>query len=494
MRIKKYPLQKSITTIVVFLALNGCASLTHFNKERSLEDNKAFFVDAKQRSIYKFKRWESYDKKKDGGHYWEGFCAEPAPSAISALATTLGIDLTVAGKGELGVSQALAEGVGSIGIRTAAIEALRDIMYRNCEAYAMGGMSPAGLETLQRRFQSTMVAILAIEQLTGAVRSPATIIVSETSSGSPEAVVDLTNKTEVARISLLDAKESEVKLKESLDKKTKLKVATEQKKKDEKSKIDELEAKSSRTAEEDKKLLEYKKVFETTSATLIQNETDEKASKTKFILAQQITKDRDQMFKALDASRVATLTGGGVASTTGKIETLQKGALSDIATEKVAEAVQGIVEKTLAMNYSDEVCTTIIGQNPDSPPQKGSPLWVCNALLISEKQLNPLQRKRLGIIDESPGIYPDTISLAVPKPYRFSIKIPGKDKIISVSFSKINPNPNPGLVTKLQKIPNNGLMLYTFEIVTNLSLGKYEVKVNTGINTPAYLYTFDVKS
>lgn len=45
-------------------------------------------------------------------------------------------------------------------------------MYRNCEAYALGGASSIGLGTLQRRFQSTMVAILAIEQLTGAVRVP----------------------------------------------------------------------------------------------------------------------------------------------------------------------------------------------------------------------------------------------------------------------------------------------------------------------------------
>jgi len=363
--------------------LNGCASFTHYNKERTLSEDSAVFIDAKQRGVYKAKRTETTGEGADKAIVtWEGVCAEPSPDAISSLAATLGVDLSLTDKGNLGVSQSLAEGVSSIGIRTAAIEALRDIMYRNCEAYALGGVSSIGLETLQRRFQSTMVAILAIEQLTGAVRAPAITIVSESSAGSPDAIVDLTNKTEAARIALNSAKESETKSKDNYEKSTKDKEATEKKIADGKDEADRIRALPSASDDEKKKLKEHD---ELTSIHLAKNKADEDSAKKEYETAQATTKEREQALKALDASRVAALTGGGTASTSSKIETLAPNvALSDAATQSVATAVTDIVKTTIGLSYSTEVCTTLIGHYPNVKPIKNSPLWACTALLASK--------------------------------------------------------------------------------------------------------------
>ena len=358
--------------------ISGCASMTHYTEEVTAGGNKVFFIDAKQRGVYSVK------KTNNGTISWEGVCAEPAPDAISSLAATLGVDLTLTDKGKLGVSQSMAEAVGSIGIRTAAIEALRDIMYRNCEAYALGGISTLGIETLQRRFQSTMVAILAIEQLTGAVRAPAVVLSGSSSAGSPEAIVDLTNKTEVARKSLDDAKSTEAKSKEKYDGAVATRKDTETKIADKTSEYDRIQKLTTPTANEKKTLTDYDEL----TKTLTKNKETEDASKKEYEAAQATTKGREQAYSALEASRVAALTGGGKTSTTGQIETsATKPALSDKAAEAVAQAVVNIVQTTSKMQFGGEVCTTLIGQHPNVTAMPNSPLATCIELLSQGKVL-----------------------------------------------------------------------------------------------------------
>jgi len=364
----------SLFVLVLATMMGGCASLTHYNKERTTGNNKAFFVDAKQRGVYSV-------KKTQDNISWEGICAEPTPDAISALAATLGVDFTLTDKGKLGASQAISESVGSIGLRTAAIEALRDIMYRNCEAYALGGISNIGIETLQRRFQSTMVAILAIEQLTGAVRAPAIILAGASSAGSSDAIVDLTNKTEVARKSLDDAKSSEEKSKEKYDGAVATRKDTEKKLEDGKTEAERIRALKTPSDEEKKKLTEYDEL----PKTLTKNKDAEVASKKEYEGMQATTKAREQAYSALDASRVAALSGGGKASTTGQIESLgTRPALSDEAAKAVAKAVVSIVTNaTSQLRFSDELCTTLLGQYANSTPADGSALATCIARLAS---------------------------------------------------------------------------------------------------------------
>ena len=372
--------KKSIEALVVVLfaaSVGGCASMTHYNQERTTGSNKAIFVDAKQRGVYSVKKTKTNGNNSIS---WEGICAEPAPDAISSLAATLGVDLTVTDKGKLGVSHSITEGVSSIGLRTAAIEALRDIMYRNCEAYALGGISDIGIETLQRRFQSTMVAILAIEQLTGAVRAPTVILTGASSAGSPDAIVDLTNKTEVARKSLDDAKSAEAKAKEKYDSAVASRKDTEKKIVDGKVEAERIRTLKTPTEEEKKKLAEYDEL----TKTLTKNKEAEDTSKKEHEASQETTKGRKQAYDALDASRMAALTGGGKANTSGQIEAIgTKPAISDEAAKAVSSAVVNIVKTTLELQFSRELCTTLLGQFPNTTAEPNSPLGACKDLLSS---------------------------------------------------------------------------------------------------------------
>jgi hypothetical protein len=376
----------TILKYLVFLScsvyISGCANLTHFNKERTIEEDGAVFIDAKQRGVYRVNK-KRYLKGGEGVVVeWQGICAEPAPDAISALASTLGLDLTLTDKGKLGVSNSISEGVGSIGIRTAAIEALRDIMYRNCEAYAIGGISDMGLETLQRRFQSTMVAILAIEQLTGAVKAPSLNISSSSSSGSADAIIDLTNKSVIAKGVLDSAKEEEGKANTEYQQKKSAYDEAVKKVNDGKDSAEAITTKleASRTDVEKQTLKAYESLQSDQAAKKEAMDVSEKQLKGK----QEETKKFEQAYSALESSRVAAVTGGGKTSTTATLEQLNAPQpLSDSAIKYVSDAVVSIAKQSMKMDFGKEVCTTLVGQNHNEKPEEHSPLWACVGLLLS---------------------------------------------------------------------------------------------------------------
>ena len=164
--------------------LGGCADWNTYNKARTVETGKAsvYFTDAKQRTVI-----SSYNKLPGDTTPIQRFCAEPSPDALSAMAANFGVNLTSTDK-SLGVQQSLAESAASIGLRTISIQTLRDIMYRECEAYINGGITSFGLETLQRRLQSTLVAVMAIEGLTGAVKAPAVALSGNASQLNAQAL------------------------------------------------------------------------------------------------------------------------------------------------------------------------------------------------------------------------------------------------------------------------------------------------------------------
>ncbi len=375
--------KKSLFIIITSITLlGGCADLTHFNDKETLETNDAVFIDAKQRAVFnvtKFKFDDSGVKRVE----WSGICAEPAPDAISSLAATLGVDLSVADKGTLGVSQSLSEAVGNIGIRTAAIQALRDMMYRNCEAYALGGISDMGIETLQRRFQSTMVAILAIEQLTGAVKAPSVVLTGTSSAGSSDAILKLTNDAKTTLSALNNATDDEAKAKTLYEEKKKANDDTSQKIADGQTAVDTINAKNppSTDAADVAALAEHKKLEENLVVQKKEMEDAEKAYKE----SQEVTKKSKQAYDAIESSRVAAVTGGGKTSTFGKIESITKPEpLSDAAIQTVSSTVLSIVKASMAVDYEKEVCTTLVGQYPNEEAKEKSPLWACtNLLLIS---------------------------------------------------------------------------------------------------------------
>ncbi len=165
------------------LGLSACASIgnmTAVNKKETLGsglNGKGFapagvFIDAEQRAVLSNRREDKNLRI---------VCAEPAPDALSAIAAQAGVsvsDVSNAVSAEGGVSEAAA----NIGLRTQTIQTLRDGFYRLCEAY-MNGLSEEQYSIMLRRYQTNMIALLAIEQLTGAVRGGDAVVSASAGSG-----------------------------------------------------------------------------------------------------------------------------------------------------------------------------------------------------------------------------------------------------------------------------------------------------------------------
>ncbi|HZQ75030.1 MAG TPA: hypothetical protein VFB08_19110 [Burkholderiales bacterium] len=111
-------------------------------------------------------------------------CAEPSPDALSVLGATFGGSASGSAQDaqQLALKLALAtnESGSNIGLRTQTITILRDAMFRLCEGYMDGALSANAFERLQRRYQNIMLALLSIEQLTGAVTPKPTNLSSTT--------------------------------------------------------------------------------------------------------------------------------------------------------------------------------------------------------------------------------------------------------------------------------------------------------------------------
>lgn len=156
------PVRTQLITLlsIVGISLSGCA--THKTSYRNFDtDQGGALIDVKQRAII---------VKKLNGE--DVVCAEPSPDAISALSTQLTGEASKENAAAVKAALSSNEAAAFVGLRTQSIQLLRDAMFRACEAYANGAMNGTEYSLLTRRYQRAMVALLAIEQLTGVVRAP----------------------------------------------------------------------------------------------------------------------------------------------------------------------------------------------------------------------------------------------------------------------------------------------------------------------------------
>ncbi len=186
----------SFLSIVVLIALAGCTA--NQNAVYRATDGAATpttSVDAKQRFLISTPARLS---SPQGGTADQRFneptniiCTEPSPDAISVLSSAFsggaGANITrpdsTAIAAQLHLAMSRVESGGYVGLRTQTIQLLRDGMYRLCEGYAAGALSAGDFKKLQRRYQSVMLALLAIEQITGAV-APRQALVSGNGSAA----------------------------------------------------------------------------------------------------------------------------------------------------------------------------------------------------------------------------------------------------------------------------------------------------------------------
>jgi len=329
-------MRRAVVISLLVVASAGCASVTHLTKEKALPPGattaKVIVVDAKQRAIV----GAVVDKNLR-------VCAEPSPDALSALAASAGLSLSKADVVQLASNLSVAEGAASIGLRTQSIQLMRDAMFRLCEAYVSNAIDDLAFQTLQRRFQSSMVAILAIEQLTGATRAPAVVLSGAASEGSAEKAAELTEKTETARAALRKSEGAVTEKEDASKKATAAREALEKEQAELKKKEMPDDKDKARLAELPD-LITKAKASEKDAASAL---ADAKTSKD----------EKEASLKALDEARQVALAGGGQASVKGTVADLAAGARDTGAT---AAAVQAIVQSTLNLEFGRELCTTIL--------------------------------------------------------------------------------------------------------------------------------------
>lgn len=307
------------------VTVGGCANMTHLTRTRTMgkEDQygrrQVFFIDAKQRAIF----------QRQGV-----VCAEPSPDALSALAASQGLSVSTPEGTSVGQSLSIAEAAGAIGLRTQSIQLMRDHMYRVCEGYLSGAVSGITFQLMHRRFQTTVVGILAIEQLTGAMRAPTIVLGGSAQVGNAEAVTQLTALRESTAKSVTEA-EAALAAAEAAEKDANAELAAA---------ADELQAAPDDAA---KKAARDEKKSKADEATAARLDADGTVASRKAALA---TIDR----------QLVLARSSGSASAGGAIESLGSRSGADIAA--VAQAVSDIVKGTMLLPNKDDFCIAVLAE------------------------------------------------------------------------------------------------------------------------------------
>ena len=177
-------MKKLLSSVAMSAFLVGCGA--HQNSIFRTA-NGSMFVDAKQRAIIS-NRAESDDVQAR-------ICAEPSPDVFSVLSSAASVGGWFEGDASTDIraqfAQSLAESGADIGLRTQTIQVLRDMMYRLCERYMSGAITKAEFEQQSARDQRLIVAVLSIEQLTGAVRPSRAVLTSASAADIGREVVEL---------------------------------------------------------------------------------------------------------------------------------------------------------------------------------------------------------------------------------------------------------------------------------------------------------------
>lgn len=168
---------------IVFIAMVGallaasCANMNTAFREFDVEENQSIAIDAKQRVVLSVERAPSVSNPTGS----TVVCAEPSPDALSAFGAQVTGGIRQSNKAVADIAATYAETSSSIGVRTQTIQLLRDSMYRICEGYLSEALDNVEFARLHRAYQNNMLALLAVEQLTGVV-SPANVELSSVSS------------------------------------------------------------------------------------------------------------------------------------------------------------------------------------------------------------------------------------------------------------------------------------------------------------------------
>ena len=216
-------MKRMILVFATPLLMVGCANQNSIYRTFDISKGESPMVDIRQRAVLVAPNkvvTENMDKdgkstgktSVDKGMF---VCAEPSPDAMASLAYELAAKGGVPEKASGEIAFAMHDSAAFTGIRTQSIQLLRDFGYRLCESHLSGAITSTQYDLLMRRFQKNTVALLAIEQLTGTVKSPPIVL---TSSGKAEATKSLAEQRAERekvgdRISDLEKQKDEIKKK-----------------------------------------------------------------------------------------------------------------------------------------------------------------------------------------------------------------------------------------------------------------------------------------
>ena len=184
------------------LAPAGCANLNSISRTRFTSGEAAVhYADAQQWGVLS-QRWAEYPHEGGAGYWVYRSCAQPSPDVFSvlgfSLAGAISRDKQDDGKSlNAEVATALSQSGATIS-RTQTVNLLRESMYRTCERFMNGAMSEEQFLVQAARDQRAMIAILAIEQLTGVVLPSSTVIVANGTAIQTDRPLEVLEKLEEA--------------------------------------------------------------------------------------------------------------------------------------------------------------------------------------------------------------------------------------------------------------------------------------------------------
>ena len=164
---------RDICALVVAFVLAGCANLSSSQfRAFDVGNNQSVAIDARQRVVISSARASDISGRSSDSANIRTVCSEPSPDALSVFGAQFSADIRRSEEVLARLAANYAESGSNIGIRTQTIQLLRDSMYRLCEGYQNGALGPAEFARLHRAYQNSMLALLAVEQLTGVVTGP----------------------------------------------------------------------------------------------------------------------------------------------------------------------------------------------------------------------------------------------------------------------------------------------------------------------------------
>lgn len=200
-------LLKQLSIGILALALTSCGNLNSIHHKSLVKDSttQVITTDAKQRHLIAINKAPSIKHignatiVSDSQHI---ICAEPSPDAFSVYSAAVAADASKANELQAGLRIATGETGATIGLRTESIQLLRDAMYRLCEAYAAGALTEQQYAELLQKYQKSMVTLIAIAQLTNAVRPPQVVISNQAQLQATSDLLAAKNKLDDASAEL----------------------------------------------------------------------------------------------------------------------------------------------------------------------------------------------------------------------------------------------------------------------------------------------------